>query len=63
MKKSYWILLIAILLILPLAHIENKKSLVVDAKITAITSENHLKQIVRSIRTRMNPGLDRKSVV
>ncbi len=54
MKKSYWILLITILLILPLAHIENKKSLVVDAKITAITSENHLRQIVRSIRTRMN---------
>lgn len=56
MKKRYWILLIAILLILPLAHIENKKSLVVDAKITAVTSETHLKQIVRSIRTRLNTG-------
>lgn len=58
MKKRYWILFIAILLILPLAHIENKKSLVVDAKITAITSETHLKQIVRSIRTRLNTGFN-----
>ncbi|MDP2812904.1 MAG: beta-propeller domain-containing protein [Erysipelotrichaceae bacterium] len=58
MKKRYWILFIAILLILPLAHIENKKSLVTDAKITAVTSETHLKQIVRSIRTRLNSGFN-----
>lgn len=56
MKKRYWILLIAILLILPLAHMERKKTLVVDAKITDITSETHLKQIIRSIRSKMNTG-------
>jgi inhibitor of cysteine peptidase len=56
MKKRYWILLIAILLILPLAHLENKKTQLVDAKVTAVTSETHLKQIIRSIRTKMNAG-------
>lgn len=56
MKKRYWILLIAFLLILPIAHLENKKTQLVDAKITAITSETHLKQIIRSIRSKMNAG-------
>jgi inhibitor of cysteine peptidase len=56
MKKRYWILLIAILLILPLAHIERKKALVVDNKVTVVTSETHLKQIIRSIRNKMNAG-------
>jgi inhibitor of cysteine peptidase len=58
MKKRYWILLIAILLILPLAHLENKKTQLVDAKVTAITSDTHLKQIIRSIRTKMNAGFN-----
>lgn len=56
MKKRYWILLIAFLLILPLAHMERKNTLITDAKITDITSETHLKQIIRSIRTKMNAG-------
>jgi uncharacterized secreted protein with C-terminal beta-propeller domain len=56
MKKRYWILLIAIMLILPLAHIERKKALIVDNKVTVVTSETHLKQIIRSIRNKMNTG-------
>lgn len=56
MKKSFWILIIAFLLVLPFAHFERKKELVADAKVTAVTSETHLKQIIRSIRSKMNAG-------
>lgn len=56
MKKRYWILLIAIMLILPLAHMERKKELITDTKVTAVTSDTHLKQIIRSIRNKMNAG-------
>jgi inhibitor of cysteine peptidase len=56
MKKRYWILLIAIMLILPIAHLERKKELITDTKVTAVTSDTHLKQIIRSIRNKMNTG-------
>lgn len=56
MKKSMWIIIIAFLLVLPFAYLESKKELVADAKVTAVTSETHLKQIIRSIRSKMNTG-------
>ena len=56
MKKRYWILLFAVLLILPLAHMKRKNTLITDTKITDISSETHLKQIIRSIRNKMNAG-------